>query len=30
LGDACRIMLEEQGPTPSDGTTEMKEIEVLA
>ena len=29
LGDACRIMLEEQGSTPSDGTTEMKEIEVL-
>ena len=29
LGDACRIMLEEQGLFQAAATTEMKEIEVL-
>lgn len=29
LGDACRIMLEEQGSASPNSTTTMKEIEVL-
>ncbi len=29
LGDAYRIMLEEQGSAPADTATETKEIEVL-
>ena len=29
LGDAYRIMLDVQGPSPADRATVMKEIEVL-